>query len=178
MRAITSVSFTIALLLFLGSCGGSSSLSLNGKYEVQDVNLLADDIDVGEDVRVEVFFETKTEFDGNPDGVEVVVRLPVQLQYLTGSSEIYDGTTRETDGRTPDNVISCPDGSSFIVYQFSDSDLEDRGLGSRSDYGFRFNVVGVSKVAAAFVRASAGESVEYSCGEPFSFEEEEAVEVL
>jgi hypothetical protein len=142
------------------------------------VNILADDINRGESVRVEVFFETKTEFDGTPDGTEVVVQVPPQLDYIPFSSAIYDGSTDQTDGRSPDAVLPCPDGSQFLIYQFSDSDLFGRSIRSNSQYGFRFNVIGRRAASATYVRAAAGESVAYSCFSPFSFEEQEAVRVF
>jgi|GEM_PF-6593820 len=171
---------TILLLctsLFFISCGNSNSI-LGGDYEVQDLNILANDIERGESVRVEVFFETKTEFDGTPDGTEVVVRIPPELRYVPLSSEIYDGSTDATDQRSPDTVLPCPDGSQFVIYQFSDADLFGRGIRSNTEFGFRFNVVGNTPVNLTYVRAAAGESVAYSCFSPFSFEEQEALQVL
>ncbi len=142
------------------------------------MNILADDIERGESVRIEIFFETEREFDGTPDGTEVVVRVPPQLNFVPFSSEIYDGSTEQADGRSPDTVLPCPDGSQFIIYQFTDADLFGRAIRSNSRFGFRFNVVGRTPASATFVRAAAGESVAYSCFAPFSFEEEEAVRVL
>ncbi len=170
------IPFLLVTLLCFG-CGGSDS-ALSGGYRVQDVNILADDIERGESVRVEIFFETGTEFDGTPDGIEVVVRVPPQLNYVPTSSEIYDGSTEDTDGRSPDAVLPCADGSQFVVYQFSDAELLGRTIRSNNQFGFRFNVVGRVSTNSTFVRAAAGESVAYSCLLPFSFEEEEAVRVL
>ncbi len=142
------------------------------------MNILADDIERGESVRVEIFFETKREFDGTPDGTEVVVQVPPQLDFVPFSSEIYDGSTDQADGRSPDAVLPCRDGSQFLIYQFSDSDLFGRAIRSNGQFGFRFNVVGRTPASATYVRAAAGESVAYSCFSPFSFEEQEAVRVF
>lgn len=170
------ISLFCATLLCIG-CGESNS-TFAGQYRVQDVNILADDIERGESVRVEIFFETKREFDGTPDGTEVVARVPSQLDYVPLSSEIYDGSTEQTDGRSPDAVLPCPDGSQFIIFQFTDADLLGRAIRSDGRFGFRFNVVGRTPVSATYVRAAAGKSVAYSCFAPFSFEEEEAVQVF
>lgn len=145
---------------------------------MRDVSIIADDIEVGEDVRVEVFFETKTEVSGEPDGVDLVVRIPVELEYVSGTSRIYDGSTDDSDGRTPDNVVVCETGETYLVYNFSDSDLFGREVSTAGNFGIRFEARGASSVPETFIGASAGDGEDFECGAHFAAEENEAVEVL
>jgi hypothetical protein len=161
----------------LGIIGCGTSLDFNGRYEVQNVNILADDISVGESVRTEVFFETKTEADGTPDGVQVVVKVSSALQYLPGTSRIYDDSTDESDLRSPDDVVTCGDGSAFLFYNFLDSELEDRSLSGISNFGLKFEVSGRVKTPAAVISAAAAEDQDFSCTSDFDEEESESVEV-
>lgn len=145
---------------------------------MNDVNILANDIQVGETVRVEVFFETKIEDDGTPDGVELVVRIPAELSYVSGTSQIYDGSTDDSDTYTPDFTEKCPSGETFLSYLFQDSDLFEREVGQFGEFGLRFEVVGVTPVDATFVGAIAGDRENYLCGGTFPPEQNEAVQVL
>lgn len=164
------------LVLWLCSCGGSDG-SLSGSYRVNDVNILANDIEIGESVRVEVFFETKTEFDGSPDGIDVVVRISPSLRFIPGSARIYDDTTDETDSRDPDGIVECPDGATFLIFNFEDDDLEDRSIAGAADFGLRFEAEGIRRNTGAVVSAAAAENQEFSCSD-FASEEQEVVEVL
>ena len=167
----------ILITIVLCAIGCGTSLDFNGRYEVQNVNILADDINVGESVRTEVFFETKTETDGTPDGVQVVVKVSSALQYLPGTSRIYDDSTDESDLRSPDEVVTCDNGSVFLFYNFLDSELEDRSISGISNFGLKFEVSGKSKTSAAVISAAAGEDQDFSCSEDFDEEASESVEV-
>lgn len=175
---------TGALIIFLPlilcgsllSCGGGGSDNLQGSYGVNDVNILAKNIDVGEDVRVEVFFETKTEFDGTPDGVDLIVRVPADLEYVPGTSFIYDNSTDNTDARTPDNVEVCDDGSQLITYNFIDAELFERELGI-GKFGLRFEARGARSSTTATVGARADGVFIPSCDEVFTAEEDETISV-
>lgn len=149
-----------------------------GQYSVKDVNILAGDIEVGETVRVEVFFETKIEDDGTPDGVELIVRIPAEIAYVVGTSRIYDGSTDQSDSFTPNFSETCDSGETYLSYLFQDIDLFDREVGQFGEFGIRFEAVGVTPVDSTLIGASAGEREEYRCGEFFAAEENEAVEVL
>lgn len=177
MKNLLKSALFAVFALSLFACGGGGS-DLSGKYSVNDVNILANDIEVGERVRVEVFFETKVEVDGFPDGVQVVVRVPAELRYVPGSSAIYDGSTRNTDARTPDDVVNCATGETFLLYDFDDSELFDRAISGSNNFGLRFEAEGVTPVAVTRVGASAGEREDFACGENFRAEQDEAVEVL
>ena len=129
---------TLIVAAGFGATGCGTSLDFDGRYEVQNVNILADDVSVGESVRTEVFFETRVEADGDADGIEVVVKVSPALDYVPGTSRIYDDSTDESDLRSPDDVIRCADGSTFLFYDFMDSDLEDRSISGLSNFGFKF----------------------------------------
>ena len=171
-------SFVLMTTLFLVACGGSSGRDLMGKYSVNDVNILADNIEVGETVRLEVFFETKIEDDGFPDGLELIVRIPPELAYVVGTSRIYDGSTDVSDAFTPNFSETCPTGETYLSYFFQDIDLFDRELDQFGQFGIRLELVGRTPVSSTLVGATAGEREGYRCGEEFAAEENEAVEVL
>jgi len=165
----------IVTAFFISGCG--SSIISDGEYSVENVNFLANDIDVGESVRTEIFFQTKTEFDGAADGVQVVVKISSALRYLPGSSEIYDDSTEDSDSRSPDQVVTCPDGSTYLFYNFDDSELDDRSLVGSFDFGFKIEVFGVSRTRSAVISASAAENQQFSCFSDFEDEESDSIEV-
>jgi len=166
-----------AIMAFLVSCGGGSGSSLFGHYSIDDVNILADNIQVGESVRAEVFFETKTESDGVPDGLDVVVRIPAELNYIRGTSQLYDGGTSDSDSYTPNDIVNCETGETYLVYNFADFDLFEHEVGGFGKFGFKFEVRGVSSTPETFIAASAGSNEEFHCGEAFVSEGNEAVQV-
>lgn len=174
------ISLVALLAIFVAvTCGcGSSGSSLQGTYSVKDVNILANDINIGESVRVEVFFETKTEVDGTPDGLDVIVRIPAELDFVPGSSGIYDNSTDDSDSYTPQEVVRCETGEIFLVYQFNDFDLFEREIGTAGSFGLKFEARGRSTVSSTFVGATAGSSETFRCGEFYAAEENEAVQVL
>lgn len=174
MRLSIITGMSIALMSLL-SCGGDGSIS--GSYKATDVHIIADDIEIGEAVRVDVYFETKTDFVGRPDDVELVVQIGSALRYQPGSSEIYDGNTDDTDDRSPDDVVRCADGRTFLLYRFDDDDLEDRSIFGSTGFGLRIHVVGENRTSVARIEAAAGEEQEFSCRDDFNSESSDSVEV-
>jgi hypothetical protein len=171
---------TLALSIsaqFILSCGSSGG-NLQGKYSVTDVKILANDIQLGETVRTEVFFETKFELDGMPDGLDVIVRIPPELEYVPGSSFIYDNITDNADPFSPTDVRLCAGGESFFIYSFEDFDLFGRELSHPGQFGLKFESRGISKTPVTYVGAIAGRGVGFDCGVDFPAEEKEGVEVL
>lgn len=161
-------------------CGGSSSLS--GKYEVNDVHVLAKDINVGESTRTEVFFQTRTEFDGTPNAVDVVVKMSPSLVFIEGTSRIYDSSTDNSDPREPDRVIHCTGGGEILIYRFQDYELRDRPISGDDEFGLKYEMLGVSKDPVAIVAAEAFEDASstlsnFTCDTSFNAEEDETITV-
>ncbi len=171
-------SFGISFILLLLSACGSSGSNLEGSYSVKDVNIMANDIQIGESVKVEVFFDTKYETDGSPDGVDVIVRVPSEVAFVDGSSRIYDNSTNDSDPYTPNDIVRCDTGEVYLVYNFSDFDLFGRQIEGPASFGFKFEVSGKLQVSATFIGATAGRGDDFLCGAPFAAEENEAVQVL
>lgn len=177
---VMNIRYFVTILLGLSiitSCGGSSN-GLNGSYRINDVNILADNIEVDEEVRVDIFFETKTESDGFPDGVDLVVRIPAELSYVLGTSQIYDSSLGDTDSYTPHRIEECPTGETFLVYNLSDGDLFEREIDGFGKFGLRFQARGKSPVSTTLLGASAGNGESFECGVTFEAEKSEAIEVL
>ena len=174
--SIKKAAFLFLFFCCLFSCGGSKS-TLRGKYAVNEVKIAASSINQSSITRVEVFFETKKEFDGIPDGVDVVVRLPAELGFVQGSSFIYDNSTRDRDRYTPDDIVLCDTGEIFLLYFFSDADLFDRQIGFDANYGFVFEVFAKTKVDSTLVGAAAGRNVRFSCGEFFNAQKVDSIQV-
>ncbi len=172
--AVYRALFSATLIVAMASCGSDG---VSGSYRVNDVNILSDDMDVGEEVRVEVFFETKSELGGQPDGLDLIVRLSDAIDYVPGSSAIYDQTTDERDGRSPDDVQRCDNGVTYLVYRFDDNDLEGRSLSGADEFGIRFEISGKSRSTRAEVQAAANKSQDFSCDSEFGDEASDSVEV-
>jgi len=173
-------SLTLSLFGLLTTCiflgCGSEDDDLFGEYEVTDVDVIAKNIAVGEEVRVDIFFDTKTDLLDDPDDVEVVVSLPAALTFVEGSSEIFDNSEDERDDRDPDEVVECENGESFVLYHFGDSELDDRTLFD-GGYGVRFEVVGATSAQVAEIEAAAEDNQDFGCNSSFAGEQNEVLTV-
>lgn len=168
--------FAVGLVCtLLQGCGNDSDLI--GDYRVINVDIIASDIQIGEQVRTTVFFETKTGLDGSPDEIQVVARLVPSLRYVLGSAEIFDDNLDDSD-RIDADVVACPDGSSFVSIRLSGADLSGRPISGNDGFALKFEVAGVSSDSAARVEAAADENQSFACSSTFNFEEIENVEVL
>jgi hypothetical protein len=133
---------------------------------------------IGGDARVEVFFNTEIEWDGRPDGVDLIVALDSAVSFLIGSAELYDGTTDDHDRRPPDSVAHCADGRTFLSFNYTDDDLEHRMLFSSGEFGMRFTIIGEQAAPAARIAAAAAQSQPFSCESDFPAEKDDFVAVL
>lgn len=166
-----------SMTILLAACGSSNGSGLSGAYEATDVSILARRITVGESVRVDILFTTKYEADGLPDGTDLVVKVPASLTYVIGSSQIFDGSADDRDSRSPDRVVTCDNGDSYVVYNFSDADLFDREIGSFGSFGIRVEVSGRAADPLARIEAAAAAGQEFACDADFRAEADEAVEI-
>jgi hypothetical protein len=173
MHRLTRIIFFL-LVFSLFACGSDG---ISGSYEVTGIGTLADDIRIGEGARVEVFFESKVEADGEPDSVELVVALSPSLGYQLGTARIYDDSLDDSDSREPDQIVECTDGRTFLVFRFRGNELDDRSLAGASTFGMKFEAVGISVNPFAQIYAAAGESQEFSCDADFPFEDHETIAV-
>jgi hypothetical protein len=159
--------FNLAICLFmLLGCGGGGGLGSSGKNEVVDVNFRAKDINVGEQVRVDIYFDVRSDGEGNPeDNVEMVVLVERGLEFLDGSSRIYDEDFSRTRERTPDRIENCSTGETYLFYRLDRDELQptlvDQNGGSQ---GIRVQLVG-ARSGTAGVKASVGTSETFQCGD-------------
>lgn len=157
--------------------GCNSSIDVFSEFVVEGVSIDGARLTIGSSTRTEVFFETKLFPDGDPEGLEVVALLTPSLSYVEGSSRLYDGSTSRSERRTPDRVVRCQDGSTFVAYEFSDSELEGRSLVGDNDFGLLFDVEGERADNDARVEAAAGEDQEFDCDRSFGAEESDSIVV-
>jgi hypothetical protein len=160
-----------------GLTGCNSSADIFSEFAVEGVSIDGARLSIGSTTRTEVFFETKLFPDGEPKGLEVVAMLTPSLSYVEGSSRLYDGSTSRSERRTPDRVVRCQDGSIFIVYDFSDSELDGRSLVGDNDFGLHFDIKGERADDDARVEAAAGEDQEFDCDRSFGAEESDSIVV-
>jgi hypothetical protein len=175
MYILIRIAVVSLALSVLAACGGGDNLF--GEYQVNDIDVIAKEIEIGETVRVEVFFESKTGAGGQVDEVDVVVFLPRFVEYVEGSSAIYDDTTDDRDDREPDSVVECEEGGTYLVYNFDDDELEDTRLSGR-EWGFRFEARGTELSSSAEFEAAADENQFFSCGDSFPGEKNEVISVV
>ncbi|MDC0357184.1 hypothetical protein OAO01_00080 [Oligoflexia bacterium] len=178
MKTIYAVLIATLVLLvtFLGACG-SEDKDVLGSHKVTKLEFEEKEIRVGQQMRVEVFFETKTSLVGAPDSVELVLFLSRALEFVAGSSSIFDNTTSDKDGREPDEIMVCENGESFLIYRLDNDELEDRTL-LEGGYGIRFDVRGASETELAKIDGAAASSQFFSCDASFPGEKSDEVRVL
>lgn len=174
MKASKTIAFQLLLAASILT-GCNSSIDIFSEFVVEGVSIDGARLSIGSTTRTEIFFETKLFPDGDPEGLEVVALLTPSLSYVEGSSRLYDGSTSRSERRTPDRVVRCQDGSTFIVYEFSDSELEGRSLVGDNDFGLHFDIEGERADNDARVEAAAGEDQEFDCDRSFGAEESDSI---
>jgi hypothetical protein len=163
-------------LVLLSGCGGESGDKGASEYEVTGVNIVAHGVAIGGTVRTEVLFDTKQELDGSADGLDVLVKLPPAVEYVEGSSRIYNGDANVTDKLDPTESELCANGTTSLVFRLSRSDLRDREL-SGTSFGLSFEVLGVWTDSGAAIAARADEHADLNC-RGFDAEKEASVKVM
>ena len=169
--------FMLAALLAVCGCGSDDNW-LDGSYEVREVRVEGEEVRAAESIRTNVYFDTKTDYSGEPQSVELVIEVSSDLEYVEGSSYIYVRSTDDEAHRAPDDVVRCGDGRTFVIYYLDRFDLEDRELVSKGQWALRIYVRGMRIGALGVVRASADDVQHYSCFEPFDAQEADTVRVL
>ena len=163
------------LLLVLAGCGSDSSLGSSTR-QVDDVDISASQIRIGEATGTDIFFETETDFSGKPANVDIVVRISPGLEFVDRSSFIYDNTEDDHDARGPNFVSLCDNGTTFLVFNLATEDLDEHSLNGGTQYGMHLSVAGKERTNHATVSATAGSDQEFSCND-FPVEESDQVEV-
>jgi hypothetical protein len=165
-RILYVCSFAVSLL-FAG-CGGS-----HGSQELTGLRFIADDIEVGESVRVEADVESGTDGFGDPESVSVFLNVSRFLSVDEDSFRIFEGGDDDTDVIFPESVQRCPDGRTLVSLRFSRDDIRDAG--SNGSFKMKFNVIGEMSTGTAVVDGSAGELESFSCREDFEAESSDSV---
>ncbi|MGI6524993.1 MAG: hypothetical protein ACOX2O_06875 [Bdellovibrionota bacterium] len=171
LKAILSL---LLLPLLFSACGGDDDdFWEDGRRNVKEVYIGSDAIQLGTDVRVDVYFETETEF-GSPKDLQLVIKLPPALMYRVGTSKLYF-SNHNKDTRSPDYVTECDDGTSYMFYDLDDDD--DLGWVAIDRYDMSFYAIGVERSEMAVISARAGKYLHFSCDSEFHPQEASSVAV-
>jgi len=167
----------LAFACLLGGCGGGGS---SGSGDVSVVDLSADtrvlSVGSGTVVAVDITFDADRVTGG--ETFHAVVRLPSELRYLASSAEI-DGFTSVDDNSVSPIVSNCASGEQFLAFDFSRNDLL-RAANPSGDADMRLNMTvnAVALSAGAVLEAAAEEDLPpYACGQPFTPDETESIQI-
>lgn len=150
-----------------GSGGGDSQ-------RVNDVRFLANDIVVGESVRVEVLFEAERDF-ADIEAVNLIFEVDPALSLEEFSFEIFEGDDDDTDRVGPPQVARCADGRTLARLFLQRDDLRGNNFGD--NFKLKFNVTGARPSDTATVAAAAGDDRIIDCATGFFPQATDAVRV-
>lgn len=168
--------FCLALLLAgtafsVASCGNDDDGFNNS--EVTDLDVQEDQLFVGEGtvVRVDFTFDASDVFDDD-ENISIGVRLPNGLVYRDGTAEIDAAGGDESVGAQISTCLST--GESFLFFDLDRFDLDDADNPTGdADARLTFTVDAVAAAGTGFIQARADDdSIAFSCGEPFFFDEQ------
>ena len=120
------------------------------------------------------------EFDvfGNDDNVALVVRLPRELRFRPGTSEIQE--VGEDEEVVP-QIINCPEGEQYLLFDLDDDDLsgaENPSGEAAAELTFTVDAVGRAPNGAV-IEANASKSFDgsalFACPVNFDSEESEVI---
>jgi len=160
----------LSLLLVCSSCGDSSGLF--ERNEVSDIDADPSTITLGQNSKISVYFSTQETLTGVPKSIDVSVKIPAGLKYLSGTGRLSSKGGFDTDKRLPDSIISCGD-FNVLLFRFSSDDLSD--VGFQSPYRIRFDAQAASADGEVFLGARASDDIELDCGGDFSSEEKQEI---
>lgn len=128
---------------------------------------------LGMRIPVDTYFQTQIE-SGEPKSLELVIKLDPELQFVTGSSNLYiEGKAHK---RTPDRYIECADGSSFLYYSLHHKDDLKNYTGSKG-FNMRFDFIAAAPAKAARAMARAGKTVDFGCDYDFLYQKNDALRI-
>ena len=172
MKSKYIISLLFLCLFSLISCGGDDDdIWSDGSREVEDVKINAIRANIGDIIHVDTYFETKVEV-GVPQDWELAIRISPALRYMNGSSKLY--IEGEGHRRSPDYIMNCQDGTTYLWYSLDNDDDLEYYNGSK-DFNMRFDVIADDYSRMARIEARAGKHVNYSCNDEFMYQEEDGV---
>ncbi len=169
----------MALILLTGAvsgCGGSGS----GSNDVSVVDITSDAriINFGSGTVLAVNVSFDAERISNGEHLFIVVRLPPQVEYNVGTTEI-DGLTTENDNAKTPILTNCASGEQFLAIDVSSVDLlQAQNPSGDADMRLNLSIQGTTRGIDAPIQATADDVVPaYACGQAFSAESEVMITV-
>lgn len=163
----------VSTLLVFAGCGDDNDNESDGGVLVTRLNIDNSLIPLGEATiaRIGFSFSSDDVFDDDRN-VLIAVQLPFTVQYLVGSAEIQ----RPIDDHQIDPSITvCPDGSSFLAFDFNEGDLADaENPDGNTDAELTLTVDTLATGTGEVTAAAAADSILTSCDIAF-FAQESAV---
>lgn len=166
------------LAVALLGCGSGTDYTRGGSTQVVEMSVDDSSIVVGQGTvtKIQFTFNQNDVFFDNGE-VNLVVRLPRQLSYRDNSAELDLPGSRDRD--EDPQAQRCPDGETFLLFQFDDSDLA--GADSPFDSGsaqLKLTVDGKRVGSNLAIQAVADEgTIGYTCSQSFNFDEEQLIDV-
>jgi hypothetical protein len=176
----STVRFIACVLMVspLVGCGDNNPLSPANRTEVSEIS--ADDSSImrgdGSVVRVNFIFDSHRVFLSRKD-VNLVVRLAPALGYRAESGELSGFGSRDRD--VDPQIVQCPDGASFLVFDLGRSELDDAEVvGAPTSAQLKFTADGLIETPVAAIEARADEGdIPFDCADDFRSDEQEFVSV-
>jgi len=135
-------------------------------------------IQVGQQTVTDIDISFDADQIDNGTHIRLVVRLPAEVSFVPGSSEI-DGLTTVDDNSVSPAISLCASGAQYLAFDFSGVDLLLAGNPSGDgDMRLNLTIAGVQVGTDAIIQASANdEQPDYTCDAEFVSEAEALVSV-
>lgn len=170
----------LSILLAVTLLGACNSDDENSGISARIVEFFLDDntINVGEStvLRSRFTFSANRVFDDG-EHVMLVIRLPIEVAFRTGSAELQ----RPIDDRSVGaQITDCPEtGEQFLLFNLDDNDLRTVGNPEgEADAELALTIDAVTPAQAAIIQGVAqNNTVIFSCGEPFISDRDLAIQI-
>ncbi len=152
--------FASACLPFVSGCGGDDDFfDFFTPAQVTDVRVDPASVRVGEQIAIQVDFDP-SQFDSDDlEPSTVVLRLPVGVNYVNGSSEFDGSDVSGFRSRGPNRIDGCGDGTTVLSYFFD--------AGEQTDFENKIRLAAVATTAAVgevLFEAEADSGIATPCG--------------
>lgn len=181
MKTVTKYLLCSVLVTVLTACSDSDEDSNSWGGSTLVTEIYSDDsiVPIGDGTVFRINFTFNEEDIFNDQGsVNLVVQVPPQLAYRTGSAEIDGQTSREDDGVEP-YILNCGNNGSYLSFTLTRYDLDDAAApGDDADAQLKLTLNGEQYQNNVVVEAAADDSyVPFGCRSTFIPDEQQVVDV-
>lgn len=180
VKNVCAFGVVLGMVVAVIGCGNSDdSNAWGGTTTVREISCDSASVplDDGAVFRVNFSFDEEDVFNDQGE-VHLVMRLPPQLEYRSGSAEIDGISSRDDDGVDP-TVVQCRGAETYLSFTLTRYDLDQADAPTDdADAQLKLTLNGKRLGAQVVVEAAADDGdVLFGCQVPFNPDEQEVISV-